>query len=109
MDAITLSVDDRDERIGDLPEGLDALAPIPVAAELERDGVAVGLDLAPAFDREMGILRFAVEAPWMEGDGRRSVATTVTIPFRDGGARIELSVARVGESVRVLVLIPRPM
>ncbi|MDY7109923.1 MAG: hypothetical protein SYC29_14925 [Planctomycetota bacterium] len=78
-----------------------------LVAESERAGVAVSLHLSPRFDPETGILRLEIDVESTEGEDRRSVATTATIPFRQGGATIELPAATAGESVRLLVLIPR--
>ena len=78
-----------------------------LSAESEREGVAVRLALTPRFDQETGILRMEVEVQSTAADDRRSMMTTITIPFKQGGAAIELPAASVGETVRLLVLIPQ--
>jgi hypothetical protein len=80
-----------------------------MSADSEQGGLAVSVALTPRLDRETGILRVEVEVQSTAADDRRSTRTTITIPFKQGGAAIELPAATTGESVRLFVLIPQRM
>ncbi len=69
-------------------------------------GIEIEINLTPHIDRDKGILSIDIHAGSIHGDDRRSVRTTVTVPAKRGGAVIELPAAEVGESMRLLVLIP---
>lgn len=71
------------------------------------EGVEIEVRLVPRFERETALLTLDIEATTKAGADARAVATSVTIPFRNGGSVLELPAAEPAETVRLLVLIPR--
>lgn len=78
----------------------------PLVFESRSEGGLVRLELLPTFDQVTGTLAVAVDAASKHDADERAVRTTVTIPYRQGGATIELPAAAAGDVVRLVVLIP---
>ncbi len=80
-----------------------------LSIESESNGVEVTLDLTPHFEKENGALSLEVRVTSSHEDDRRSVRTTMAMPFRGGGAITELPASSRSERARLVILIPRRM
>ncbi len=78
-----------------------------IRVESKGDDATIALAIRPTLDRATAMLRLEIDAASRRGDDERSVRTAVTIAHRNGAATLELPAATAGETVRLLVLLPR--
>jgi hypothetical protein len=68
---------------------------------------SVRLELLPTYDRAAGTLEIGVAVETSHHGDERLIETKVTVPGRRGGAALELPAATPGDTMRLLVLLPR--
>lgn len=78
----------------------------PLAFESRDDAGEVSVDLTAHLDRAAGLLLVDVEARSHDETRHDTVKTTVTIPYRQGGATVEFPGRGTTANVRLLLLIP---